>query len=224
MLAPGLHTLDANIYVHFMDAARPRPTAIFQAGIHGDEIAGVHALEELLEARLAPTNGRLIVIPVMNPPAYRNRTRAAPGGLDLNRCFPGDPNGEQRETRLAHAFMEMIRGESPDLLVTLHESNKRYDPEVRPSFGQTIVYGVDVMPQIVGRVVDRLNEEVADASEHWAPLHYPVATSSTEVLVDAIGCVGLCIETWMGFGLERRTQMQRRVVELLLADVGVVVQ
>jgi len=51
--------------------------------------------------------------------------------------------------------------------------------------------------------------------------HYPVATSSTEVIVAANGCVGLCIETWMGFAERRRIDMQRQVVELLLADIGV---
>jgi len=51
--------------------------------------------------------------------------------------------------------------------------------------------------------------------------HYPVATSSTEVIVAATGCVGLCIETWMGFAERRHIDMQRQVVELLLADIGV---
>jgi hypothetical protein len=48
-----------------------------------------------------------------------------------------------------------------------------------------------------------------------------VATSSTEVIVAATGCVGLCVETWMGFPEARRVEMQRAVVELLLADIGV---
>ena len=50
---------------------------------------------------------------------------------------------------------------------------------------------------------------------------YPVATSSTEIIVDTVGCIGLCIETWMGFPERRRIDMQKEVVELLLADVGV---
>jgi hypothetical protein len=35
-----------------------------------------------------------------------------------------------------------VRAERPALMATLHESYKRYDPTVTPSFGQTIVYGV----------------------------------------------------------------------------------
>ncbi len=220
-LPAGTHFLSPTIPVHVFDADEPGPTAIIEAGIHGDEVAGVHALEELLEEQIRPDRGRLIVIPVMNPPAYRARQRAAPDGLDLNRCFPGDPEAEAREHRLAHRFMRLMEDERPALLATLHESNKRFDPEVTPSFGQTIVYGVDPAPAIVSDTVNRLNERLAHDSEHWAPLYYPVATSSTEVIVDRVGCVGLCIETWMGFPERRRIDMQRLVVELLLDHVGV---
>ncbi|MFT7582461.1 MAG: putative deacylase, partial [Myxococcota bacterium] len=96
-LPVGVTFLTPTVPVHVFDAETPGPTAIVQAGIHGDEVAGVHALSELLEAGLRPDAGRLIVIPVMNAPACRNRTRAAPGGLDLNRCFPGDASADAVE-------------------------------------------------------------------------------------------------------------------------------
>lgn len=221
-LPAGIHHFDPTISLHVFEAERPGPTALVQAGIHGDEIAGVHALQEMLEDDvLRPSRGKLIVVPVMNPPAYRARQRAAPDGLDLNRCFPGDAEAAERERRLARRFMDLVEDERPQLVVTLHESWKRYDPSVTPSFGQTIVYGVDPMPAIVGRTIDRLNQRFTAPEEHWAPQHYPVATSSTEVIVDAIGCVGLCIETWMEFAEARRIEMHKAVVELLLDDLGV---
>lgn len=219
-LPSGISWFEPTLPLHVFDAPEPGPTALVQAGIHGDEIAGVHALAELLEQNLRPTHGRLIVVPVMNPPAYRARERKAPDGLDLNRCFPGDANGEAREQRLARRFMDLVLEERPALVVTLHESQKRYDPAVVPSFGQSIVYGVEPRPAIVDRTIAALNAE-ATTEEQWSPLYYPVATSSTEVIVEATGCVGLCIETWMGFPERRRIDMQRRVVELLLADIGV---
>ncbi len=225
-LAAGTHFFLPTLPVHVMDAPSAGPTAVIEAGIHGDEIAGVHALEELLESGLRPERGRLIVIPRMNPAACRARQRMTPpvgswAGLDLNRSFPGDPEAPELEKQLAHRFMQLMKDEKPDLVCTLHESHKRYDPDVRPSFGQTIVYGVDARPPIVDRTVAALNDELEHESERWAPLFYPVATSSTEVIVAATGCVGLCIETWMGFLERRRIDMQRRVVELLLRDVGV---
>ncbi len=219
-LPSGITYFTPTLPLYVFDAPRPGPTAIVQAGIHGDEVAGVHALAELLERELRPTHGRLVVIPVMNPAAYRARERMAPGGLDLNRCFPGDRDAPEPERRLARRFMDLVLDEAPALVVTLHESKKRYDPAVVPSFGQTIVYGVDPRPAIVDRTIDAMNQTATD-EERWAPQYYPVATSSTEVIVEATGCIGLCIETWMGFAERRRIDMQRQVVELLLADVGV---
>ena len=222
-LAPGVHFLEPTIPLYVFEAAAPGPTALIQAGIHGDEVAGVHALQMLLEAdALRPKAGRLLVCPVMKPRAYRARQRAAPDGLDLNRCFPGDASDEVWERRLARKFMDLVESERPALMATLHESHKRYDPAAeRPTFGQTLVYGVEPMPPIVARTVERLNDRFPTAEEHWDPQYFPVATSSTEVIVDAIGCVGICVETWMGFAEDHRIRMQQAVVELLLDDLGV---
>lgn len=220
-LSPGVHHFSPTLSVHVFEAAEPGPTAIIEAGIHGDEVAGVHALQELLEEGVRPARGRLLVIPVMNPPAYRARQRAAPGGLDLNRCFPGDAASPERERRLARRFMDLMLDERPALLATLHESRKRYDPAVVPSFGQTLVYGVEPMPPLVQEVVNHMNSRLAHEDERWDTLYYPVATSSTEVIVDAVGCVGVCVETWMGFDEARRVSMQREVVAALLEGAGV---
>lgn len=221
-LPPGVHFIEPTIPLYVFEAPEPGPTALIQAGIHGDEVAGVHALQELLEAEFRPTHGRLLMCPVMNPRAYRERQRAAEGGLDLNRCFPGDAQDGAWERRVARKFMDLVERERPALMVTLHESHKRYDPSAdRPTFGQTLVYGVEPMPPIIGRTIDRLNARLAAAEERWDPQYFPVATSSTEVIVDAIGCIGICVETWMGFAERRRIEMQKAVVEFLLDDIGV---
>lgn len=224
MFGAGPHVLFPNVYLHVLEAARAGPTALIQAGIHGDEIAGVHALEELLEEGITPTAGRLLIIPCMNPRAYRARLRAAPGGLDLNRCFPGDADAPELERRMAHGFMSLVLDERPALMATLHESWKRHHPSFPVSFGQTITYGVEPRPAIIDRVLNVMNGALETPYETWAPHYYPVATSSTEVIVEAVGSdhmAGLCIETWMGFELPRRVAMQKAIVKALLADVGV---
>lgn len=217
----GVHYLHPTISVHVLEGARPGPTALVQAGIHGDEVAGVHALCELLEDGIRPESGRLLIVPVMNPRAYRARQRMAPGGLDMNRCFPGDAASEAVEQRLARKFMDLVEVERPALVMTLHESLKRYHPAIPASFGQTLVYGVNPMPPIVQQVVDRLNEGRQSPYELWAPHYYPVPTSSTEVIVDRIGCVGVCVETWTGFEEERRVAMQRQTVRFFLEELGI---
>jgi len=219
-LSPGIHYFLPTLPVHVFDGADPGPTAIIQAGIHGDEIAGVHALQELLEATFRPSRGRLIIIPIMNPRAYRARTRCAPNGLDLNRCFPGSHDSDAYEIRLARQFMDLVEDEKPKLVATLHESQKRYNPEIQPSFGQTLVYGIKPMPAIIERTIHRLNQTYTGENEYWSPHYFPVATSSTEVIVERIACVGICVETWMGFPEAHRINMQRSVVEFLLDDLG----
>ena len=219
---PEVELLFPTVPMYVMQGERPGPTALVQAGIHGDEIAGVHALQELLEEDFWPDAGRLLMVPVMNPGAYRARERTAPGGMDLNRCFPGDAEAERYEPRLAHRFMRLVQEERPTLVATLHESKKRYDPEVMPSFGQTLVYGVDPCPPMLEEVVAQLNAARQADEERWDTLYYPVSTSSTEVIVDAIGCVGTCVETWMGFDERRRIDMQKEVVRRLLRSSGLV--
>lgn len=223
-LSPGIHHLAPTIPLYVFESSEPGPCALIQAGIHGDEVAGVHALQEMLEAGVAPKKGRLLICPVMNPRAYRARQRACVGGLDLNRCFPGDATSSDWESRIARVFMDLVLSEKPDLMATLHESHKRYDPKVTPSFGQTLVYGVDPMPEIIKTSIDRLNARFDGENEHWASQYYPVSTSSTEVIVEATGCIGICVETWMGFPEARRIEMQKGVVEILLDELGVGLQ
>jgi hypothetical protein len=88
--------------------------------------------------------------------------------------------------------MDLVELGAPALVMTLHESWKRYHPAIPASFGQTVVYGVNPMPSIIQLVVDRLNETRQSPYELWAPHYYPVATSSTEVIVDRVGCV-VCV-------------------------------
>jgi predicted deacylase len=71
------------------------PTVLLTAGVHGDEYEGQVALRRLIHGldpgRLA---GRLIVLPALNLPAVRAARRTSPvDGANMNRAFPGDPDG-----------------------------------------------------------------------------------------------------------------------------------
>ena len=73
----------------------PGPTVLLAAGTHGDEWEGQLITRQILEqvdpAKLA---GRIIVIPSQNLPAVRTASRCSPiDGENLNRAFPGDPDG-----------------------------------------------------------------------------------------------------------------------------------
>jgi uncharacterized protein len=97
----------------------PRLTVI--AGVHGCEYAPMAAVRrwarELDPSRL---RGRVLAVPVLNLPAFwaRSPFNVPEDGKNLNRCFPGDPDGTLAE-RLAHAaFTQLITGS--DALVDAH--------------------------------------------------------------------------------------------------------
>jgi predicted deacylase len=97
----------------------PQLTVI--SGVHGCEyasMAGVRRWAAALDpARL---RGRVRVVPVLNITGFRARAPfvVPEDGKNLNRCFPGNPDGTLAE-RLAHAaFTEFIQG--ADGLVDAH--------------------------------------------------------------------------------------------------------
>lgn len=71
------------------------PTVLLAAGVHGDEYEGPVVLRRLIRT-LDPAGiaGRLIILPALNLPAVRAARRTSPlDGGNMNRAFPGDPDG-----------------------------------------------------------------------------------------------------------------------------------
>jgi predicted deacylase len=101
-----------------------RPRVALVAGVHGDEVEGQYALQDLAQ-ELDPGDlyGTIVLVLCANPRAACPRrggpgTRCAPeDGVDLNRAFPGDPQGSISQ-RLAAALFELARG--ADSVITLH--------------------------------------------------------------------------------------------------------
>ena len=71
------------------------PSVLLMAGTHGDEYEGELSLARLIR-RLDPARmkGRVTILPMTNAPAVMAAKRCSPlDGGNLNRAFPGDPNG-----------------------------------------------------------------------------------------------------------------------------------
>jgi N-alpha-acetyl-L-2,4-diaminobutyrate deacetylase len=74
------------------------PVAVVFGGVHGDEPEGqVAALRLARETEPADVLGQLIVIPCASPDASKAYTRLWPSGANLNRSFPGSPDGTPDE-------------------------------------------------------------------------------------------------------------------------------
>ncbi len=93
---------------HVIHGRRAGPTVFVSAGIHGDEVIGVEIVRRLLRrGTLKSLRGTLIVVPIVNTFGFLNHSRYLPDRRDLNRCFPGSPNGSLA-SRLAHIFLQEI--------------------------------------------------------------------------------------------------------------------
>jgi predicted deacylase len=106
------------------------PTALFVSGTHGDEYEGQVALCNLART-LKPEmiHGRVILLPAANLPAAIAGLRTSPiDDGNLNRVFPGDPEGSVTEQIAYFVEHELVR--RADLVVDLHSggSSLNYVP------------------------------------------------------------------------------------------------
>ncbi len=104
-----------------IQGAKPGPTAAFVAGVHGAEYVGIETLFRLSrDLKPAELAGTVVLVPIVNMPAFQTR-RAFVCPIDeknLNRVFPGRPDGTFTEV-LAAALMAEVVGPA-DCLVDLH--------------------------------------------------------------------------------------------------------
>jgi N-alpha-acetyl-L-2,4-diaminobutyrate deacetylase len=68
---------------------------VAMASTHGDELEGPVAVKHLLrEIRIEDVLGRILLIPTINPMAFKANRRETPDdGVNFNRAFPGSANG-----------------------------------------------------------------------------------------------------------------------------------
>lgn len=86
------------------------PVLFLCAGVHGDEYAGIAAINTTCQ-HLNPQDmkGAVVAIPVMNVPAFEAGSRTGPtDGLNLNRVFPGNSRGSITEKIASAVFTEII--------------------------------------------------------------------------------------------------------------------
>ncbi len=103
------------------------PTALLTGANHGDEYEGPIALQALAqELRPGQVNGRVIIVPYMNYPAFRAATRVSPIDMaNLNRAFPGAPDGSATQ-KIADYFAQVLVPMA-DVVLDFHSGGKTLD-------------------------------------------------------------------------------------------------
>jgi predicted deacylase len=99
--------------------AGPGPRVAVTAGVHGDELVGFAACRAI-DRVLAVSGGEVVLYPALNPTALAARTRAHPEDQgDLNRAFPGNPDGSPHERHAARIWRDLV-ARRPTALIDLH--------------------------------------------------------------------------------------------------------
>lgn len=109
--------------IFLLDSGKPGPDVAIFAGIHGNEKAGVYALDELL--LYLELGAGSVYLAYGNPPAIEQDVRFV--GKNLNRCFVPGSNGGEYEDLRAKELMTVL--DKTDALLDIHAFN---DPEGEP--------------------------------------------------------------------------------------------
>ncbi len=99
-------------------------TMLITAGVHAGEYVGIQAAIELSQKlKIEKVNGTIIIVKVMNRPAFeaRNGSMGLDDGKNLNREFPGNPDGTEME-HLAWAISQELQP-AADYYIDLHSGD-----------------------------------------------------------------------------------------------------
>lgn len=120
VVAPLLDGTLLTVPLEMICGAADGPRLVVIAGVHGDELEGVRAVQMLSTIiDQHQLSGSVLLIPVANTAAFASRTRRNPlDNIDLNRVFPGRSDGTISE-RLAHLIVHTLLADAT-LVVSLH--------------------------------------------------------------------------------------------------------
>ena len=198
------------------------PTLYIVAGVHGDETAGWLAGNLLKQASLK--SGTLHILSPANTYGAGQNQRKTKSDRDLNRNFPGNPNGWDAE-RIANSIYTDIRDKQPVLVLDLHEAIAKEDNYEAlganyDALGNSLI--CQSLDGIGDLVLDALlSSEAGDLCSNPLTLYSsPPAGSLNRVVTDQLGIPVITVETLRTEPLEQRVQNQLELVEFALEYYG----
>jgi predicted deacylase len=110
------------LFAHILRGAFEGPTLLLNSGVHGDEAAGPEFVLNVLKGiDTTMLRGCVIAVPVVNVKAYEAGVRCNPGDkIDMNRVFPGDPEGSITLQVAYNFFHEVVS--NADYLIDVHSA------------------------------------------------------------------------------------------------------
>lgn len=137
------------------------PVLCLTAAVHGDELNGIEMVRRVLyDIDPQQLHGTVVGVPIVNLIGFKRASRYLADRRDLNRHFPGNPNGSSA-SRIAHSFFTEVISHCT-MLVDLHTG----------SFYRTN------LPQVRGDLRRPEVVRVAEAFTSTAIIHSPGASGS----------------------------------------------
>ena len=188
------------------------PTILITAGIHSAEYVGIQAAMELAkEFQPEELKGNVIIVPLVNVSGFEHRTMSLvyEDGKNLNRVFPGDPEGTAAD-RIAYAIVTKLFSIA-DYYIDLHGGDD-YE-ELTP-----YVYFAGVAKPEVAEASRKMAEQVdvpymvqSNVSTGGA-YNYAASTFHIPAVLLERGCMG----TWE----REEVDSMRRDVRNILCSIG----
>ncbi|MEH2939061.1 succinylglutamate desuccinylase/aspartoacylase family protein [Lawsonibacter sp. JLR.KK007] len=214
--APEQYTLlpgsEMEVPVYVQRGGRDGPTVYVVGGTHGDETAGWQAAAEL--RRTKPEAGTLYVAAPLNAYGAEHNQRKTREERDLNRNFPGNPEGCDAE-RIAWAVYQDIQEKDPDLVLDLHEAKP---PEGTRDDLRSSLICQDMRP-VADLILDLL-EEFGTDSRPLTLYGSPPQGSLNRTVTEQLGIPVITIETGRDEALSSRVRQQLDIVEFTLTRYG----
>ena len=172
-------------------------------GIHGDELEGQYLtwlLGHYLQQHKEQLNGIVDIYPALNPMGIDCIMRGIPQfDLDMNRIFPGNPNGTMMET-ISASILEDLKG--ADICIDVHSSNIYLQelPQIRmsvPTMAMLMPYG-----------------KLLNVDFIWVHESATVLESTLAHSLNSIGTKTLVVE--MGVGMRITQQYGRQLFDGIL--------
>lgn len=141
------------------------PVLWLQGCLHGPEQVGPFAIRTLLE-EISPSEirGTIVAVPVVNTTAFANKQRESPlDKKDLNRNFPGAPDGSFSEALADRVFS--LAAEHADYFVDMHTGGNEF-----------IIPGYSIFP-LGAELVEAETQELCEITD----LPYAIGISSADL-------------------------------------------
>ena len=188
------------------------PVIYVVAGVHGDEEAAWQA-GKLLKGISLKAGTMYIIAPANRWGAEKVPMSRYLDSKDLNRAFPGNPNGTNAQ-RVAYAIYHDIEAKQPDFVLDLHEAS--IVSESRDYLGSSLIF-TDV--SLFSDLFYDLLWATEDGTICSRPFNYYAPGpegSVNNTVTTGLGIPTLTVETFRGYQMEDRVSDQLDIVQYVL--------